>query len=53
MRARSPNLRVVFISGGPESLTRLSDAGEPVLAKPFTTSELVATLQSVLAGRAA
>ena len=53
LRAQSPGLRVVFISGGPDSLTRLSDAGEPVLAKPFTTSELVAALQSVLAGRAA
>jgi two-component system, cell cycle sensor histidine kinase and response regulator CckA len=53
LRAQTPNLRVVFMSGGTESLSRLSDAGEPVLAKPFTTSELVATLQSVLAGRAA
>jgi two-component system cell cycle sensor histidine kinase/response regulator CckA len=53
IRARWPASAVVFISGAGEALHRLSEAGLPVLAKPFTASQLVSAVQAVLAGRAA
>ena len=54
LRAHWPEVRVVFMSGGVEALEALSERGAvPVLAKPFTTSELVSAVRAVLpsAGR--
>jgi CheY-like chemotaxis protein len=49
LRARWPGMGVVFMSGGIETLADLSDRGRvPVLAKPFTTSELVSTVRTAL-----
>jgi CheY-like chemotaxis protein len=49
LRARWPEVGVVFMSGELDALEGLSDRGRvPVLAKPFTTSELVRTIRTVL-----
>jgi DNA-binding response OmpR family regulator len=45
---------VVFMSGGVEDLVDLSERGRiPVLAKPFTISELVRAVRTVLTSRRA
>jgi two-component system cell cycle sensor histidine kinase/response regulator CckA len=50
LRERWPAARVVFMSGGLDALDRLAEAGAvPLLAKPFTASELVKTIRAVLA----
>jgi two-component system cell cycle sensor histidine kinase/response regulator CckA len=54
LRARWPDVGVVFMSGGVDILADLSDSGRvPVLAKPFTASELVTAVQAALAPRRA
>ena len=54
IQARWPEVGVVFMSGGIETLDDLSQRGQvPVLAKPFTTSELVRAVRTVLTSRRA
>jgi two-component system cell cycle sensor histidine kinase/response regulator CckA len=54
IQARWPAVGVVFMSGGVEDLGDLSERGRVlVLAKPFTTSELVRALRTVLTSRRA
>jgi two-component system, cell cycle sensor histidine kinase and response regulator CckA len=49
---RWPEVGVVFMSGGVETLDDLSERGRvPVLAKPFTTSDLVRAVRTVLTSR--
>ena len=52
IQARWPEIGVVFMSGGVETLDDLSERGRvPVLAKPFTTSDLVRAVRTVLMSR--
>jgi two-component system cell cycle sensor histidine kinase/response regulator CckA len=54
IQARWPEVGVVFMSGGVEDLVDLSERGRiPVLAKPFTISELVRAVRTVLTSRRA
>jgi two-component system, cell cycle sensor histidine kinase and response regulator CckA len=54
MRARLPELRVVYMSGHPFELRQEVDAAEPdaVLRKPFTPDELLDAIGRALHGRA-
>jgi CheY-like chemotaxis protein len=47
-REQRPELRIVFISGGGDDPEPGTPPGSPVLAKPFTQSELVAVLARAL-----
>ncbi|HEX5108985.1 MAG TPA: ATP-binding protein [Vicinamibacterales bacterium] len=50
LKAVWPHVGLVFISGDGEGLGNLTDEGRvPVLAKPFTTAELVTAVRSALA----
>jgi two-component system, cell cycle sensor histidine kinase and response regulator CckA len=50
LKAVWPHMGLVFISGDGEGLGDLTDQGRvPVLAKPFTTAELVTAVRSALA----
>ncbi len=52
LRAQWPDVGVVFMSGGVEILADLSESGTvPVLAKPFTASELVTAVRTALSPR--
>jgi two-component system, cell cycle sensor histidine kinase and response regulator CckA len=54
LRAQWPDVGVVFMSGGVEILDDLSESGTvPVLAKPFTASELVTAVRTALEPRRA
>ena len=49
LRARDPGLRVMFMSGGPETVCTLEQDGpHPVLAKPFSSAEFVTGVASLL-----
>jgi DNA-binding response OmpR family regulator len=52
LRAAWPGVGLVFISGDSERLAELGDGSRvPVLAKPFTTMELLAAVRAVLSGQ--
>jgi DNA-binding NtrC family response regulator len=50
MRERMPHVRVMFMTGGPDTVCSLEKEGRfPVLAKPFTTADLVRAVRGALA----
>ena len=51
VRARSPDLPVVLMTGYSEALARGSASGFTVLAKPFTQDEVAAAIRRARAGR--
>jgi two-component system, cell cycle sensor histidine kinase and response regulator CckA len=50
IREQMPDVRVMFMTGGPDTVRSLEKGGGfPVLAKPFSTAELVSAVRRALA----